>query len=264
MADQNEFGYNFDGDGLGGKTILVAGGTGGLGGAVSALLARDGARVIAGFRRDRSRAERLRDWISDIYGAEIELFEGDITDPSDRALYLDKAKSIGNFYGLVCLVGDPARVKFNDVTEDDLQDSMQKNYSGPLLLARDAALEMKRTRCSGAIVLFSTMQAVALFESSINYAGPKSALIHAARIMAQQWGGTDAVRVNVVAPGVNQAGMALDSIASGKYDFFVNEGIIPRFGRAEDIARVVRLLMEPDNYLTGQVITVDGGLTLRK
>jgi NAD(P)-dependent dehydrogenase (short-subunit alcohol dehydrogenase family) len=58
--------------------------------------------------------------------------------------------------------------------------------------------------------------------------------------------------------------MALESIASGKYDFFVDEGIIPRFGRAEDIARVVRLLVEPDNYLTGQVITVDGGLTLRK
>ena len=67
----------------------------------------------------------------------------------------------------------------------------------------------------------------------------------------------------MVAPGVNRAGMALESIESGKYDYFVEQGIIPRFGRAEDVARVVRLLLEPDNYLTGQVITVDGGLTLR-
>jgi NAD(P)-dependent dehydrogenase (short-subunit alcohol dehydrogenase family) len=58
--------------------------------------------------------------------------------------------------------------------------------------------------------------------------------------------------------------MALKSIASGKYDIFVDKGIIPRFGRAEDVAKVVRLLVEPDNYLTGQIITVDGGLTLRK
>jgi NAD(P)-dependent dehydrogenase (short-subunit alcohol dehydrogenase family) len=58
--------------------------------------------------------------------------------------------------------------------------------------------------------------------------------------------------------------MALKSIESGKYDFYIDQGIIPRFGRPQDVARVVRLLLEPDNYITGQVITVDGGLTLRR
>ena len=70
--------------------------------------------------------------------------------------------------------------------------------------------------------------------------------------------------MQVVAPGVTQAGMALTSVQSGKYDAYVRDQIIPRFGRPEDVARVVRLLLEPDNYLTGQVITVDGGLTLRR
>ena len=82
--------------------------------------------------------------------------------------------------------------------------------------------------------------------------------------MAKQWGGPGGVRVNVVAPGVNRAGMALKSIESGKYEFYVEQKIIPRFGRPEDVARVVRLLLEPDNYITGQVLTVDGGLTLRR
>ena len=132
------------------------------------------------------------------------------------------------------------------------------------MLAREAAARMKASKISGSIVLFSTMQAVAPFESSINYAGPKTALIQAARILAKQWGGPGGIRVNVIAPGVNKAGMALASIESGKYDFYVEQGIIPRFGRPEDIARVVRLLLEPDNYITGQVITVDGGLTLRR
>ena len=58
--------------------------------------------------------------------------------------------------------------------------------------------------------------------------------------------------------------MALKSIEAGKYDFYIQQEIIPRFGKPEDIARVVRLLLEPDNYITGQVITVDGGLTLRR
>lgn len=265
MTDERiPFEFDFDNAGIRDKTILVAGGSGGLGSAVSALLARDGARVVVGFRSNRSRAEQLRDWIREAFGAEIFLVEGDIADSTDRLQYLEKARAVGDLYGVVCMVGNPARVKFEEVGESDLADSMRENYVGPVLLARDAAAEMQKGQSSGAIVLFSTMQAVALFESSINYAGPKSALLHAARIMAKQWGGKDGIRVNVVAPGVNRAGMALDSIASGKYDFFVDEGVIPRFGRAEDIARVVRLLVEPDNYVTGQVITVDGGLTLRK
>ncbi len=77
-------------------------------------------------------------------------------------------------------------------------------------------------------------------------------------------GGPGGVRVNIVAPGVNRAGMALKSIESGKYDSYIDQKIIPRFGRPEDVARVVRLLLEPDNYITGQVMIVDGGLTLRR
>ena len=70
--------------------------------------------------------------------------------------------------------------------------------------------------------------------------------------------------MNVVAPGATIAGMAEGSIRSGKYDVYVERGIVPRFGRPEDIARAVRFLLEPDNYVTGQVLTVDGGLTPRR
>ena len=102
------------------------------------------------------------------------------------------------------------------------------------------------------------------FEGSLAYAGPKAALLHAARILAKEYGGPQDVRVNVVAPGATVAGMAKASIESGKYDPYVERGVIPRFGRPEDVARVVRLLLEPDSYVTGQVITIDGGLTLRR
>jgi NAD(P)-dependent dehydrogenase (short-subunit alcohol dehydrogenase family) len=58
--------------------------------------------------------------------------------------------------------------------------------------------------------------------------------------------------------------MARASIEAGKYDPYVERGVVPRFGRPEDVARVVRLLLEPDSYVTGQAIAVDGGLTLRR
>jgi len=261
----DSFDFDFDDRALAGKVVLVAGGTGGLGSATVALLARDGATVVAGYLSDRERAEALKQALEAKHDCKIHLVPGDISASDIRARYVECADSLGSgVYGMVCFTGDPARVKFDDVTESDLQDSLQNNYVAPLLLAREAANRMISRGNKGSIVLLSTMQAVAAFESSINYAGPKTALIGAARIMAKQWGGSEGIRVNVVAPGVNRAGMALKSIESGKYDFYVEQKIIPRFGRPEDVARVVRLLLEPDNYITGQVITVDGGLTLRR
>ena len=81
-------------------------------------------------------------------------------------------------------------------------------------------------------------------------------------LLAKQWG--PSLRVNVVVPGVTLVGMARSSVEAGKYDPAVRDQRIPRLGRPEDVARVIRLLLEPDNYITGQVITVDGGLTLRR
>jgi 3-oxoacyl-[acyl-carrier protein] reductase len=261
---ESEFQFDFNESRLEGKTILLAGGTGGLGSAVAVLLAREGASLVIGYRSDSDRASRLRAHLEG-YHVQVETVRGDLSDPEVRDGYITAARRMENeIYGLVCLVGDPARVKFDEAEMADLGASMEANYFGPILLARRFAQELQSSGRTGAIVLFSTMQAVEIFPSSIPYAAPKAALIHAARIMAKEWGGRTGIRVNVVAPGVNRAGMALSSIASGKYDFFVEKGIVSRFGRAEDVAKVVRLLVEPDNYITGQVITVDGGLTLRR
>jgi pteridine reductase len=84
-------------------------------------------------------------------------------------------------------------------------------------------------------------------------------LIHTARILAKQW----PIRVNVVAPGVNSAGMAEQSVRSGKYNFYLDKRIIPRWGHPKDVARAILFFLEPDNYVTGQILTVDGGLSLK-
>ncbi|MGB9604741.1 MAG: SDR family NAD(P)-dependent oxidoreductase, partial [Bryobacteraceae bacterium] len=165
-------------------------------------------------------------------------------------------------YGLVVLVGEAARVSDGAQWETVLKRSLEVNLAGPLALAREAAERMQAAGTPGAIVLFSTMQAVGLFPGSLPYAAPKAGLLHGARVLAREYRGPANIRINLVCPGVIAAGMAEASIASGKYDRYLREGIIPRFGRAEDVARAVRFLLEPDNYITGQVLVVDGGLTL--
>ena len=258
------FDFNFGERRLEGQTVLVAGGTGGLGSATVVLLAKEGASVVVGYRHDEERAKELQSFVTNLYGAEsVCLVKGDITVPEVRSDYVSAADSFGNgLYAMVCFTGDPARVKFAEASDLDLENSLRKNYMAPIMLERESAALMSKCKVSGAIVLVSSMQAVSVFKSSLNYAGPKVALAYAARILAKDWGGPGGIRVNVVSPGVNSAGMALASIDSGKYDHFIEEKIISRFGCPEDVARVIRLLVEPDNYLTGQVVTVDGGLTL--
>jgi NAD(P)-dependent dehydrogenase (short-subunit alcohol dehydrogenase family) len=236
---------------LKGREVVLAGGAGGLGAAVASLLVDEGARVILGFRANRERAARWQ--------RSAELVEADLTESAGRARLLDAAPHL---YGLVVFAGDPARVADPMQTEGAMARSHDVNYAGPILLAREAAERMKASAVEGAIVLFSTMQANALFPGSTVYAAQKAALQHAARILAKECRGRSNIRVNVVSPGVMSAGMAEASIASGKYDRFLHEGVISRFGRAEDVARAVRFLLEPDNYITGQVLCVDGGMTL--
>ena len=255
-----QFRYEFPESALAGRTVIVAGGTGGLGAATVALLAREGARVVLGFRSNRGRAEALRQAMQEQFGQTPALVEGDIAKPEIRCAFLDAIEELGAPpAGAVIFPGDPARVAFEALDQRAIQASLEANYIGPVLLAKDLGAAMERR--GGALVLLASMQAVTAFPSSLNYAAPKAALVHAARILAQQWPN---VRVNVVAPGATVAGMGGSSVSAGKYDSYIQSRAIPRFGRPEDVARAVRFFLEPDNYTTGQVLVVDGGLTLSR
>jgi len=230
---------------------VLAGGSGGLGSAAAGLLAAEGAKLVVSYRANRERAERLH--------GSARIVQADLAVDADRKRLLDAAPEI---YGLVIFAGDPARVPQGADPREAMIRSHEMNYLGPILLAREAAERMKAAGTPGAIVLFATMQAVALFPGSTAYAAQKAALVHAARILAKECRGLANIRVNVVSPGVTAAGMAEASVASGKYDRYLKEGVIPRYGRPADVARAVRFFLEPDNYVTGQVLSIDGGLTL--
>jgi 3-oxoacyl-[acyl-carrier protein] reductase len=234
-----------------GREVVLVGGAGGIGAAATEMLAAEGARLVIGYHSRRDRATKLEKL--------GRIVQADITVPDGRRALLDAAPEI---YGLVVFAGDPSRSAAPEDLEPAMRRSMEVNYLGPILLAREAAERMKARGMHGAIVLISTMQAVALFPGSTAYAGAKIALLHAARILAKECRGPVNIRVNVISPGVIAAGMAEASIASGKYDRYRTEGSVPRFGDPRDVACAVRFFLQPDNYVTGQSLSVDGGLTL--
>ena len=242
---------------LAGQTVALAGGSGGLGAAAACLLASEGARLVIGSRSGSERSKALQAAAHARGAQEALTVASDLTTEIGRTAFLDAAKGL---YGLVVFVGDPARGSGEDV----LRRSIEINYLAPILLARQAAERMQEAGVAGSIVLFASMQSSYPFEGSTAYGAAKAALVHAAKVLAKEAGGKANIRVNVVAPGATMAGMAQASLRSGKYDPFVADGVVPRFGRAEDVARAVRFFLEPDSYVTGQVLTVDGGMTLRR
>ena len=240
------------------RTIILAGGSGGLGAVLANFLVERGDQPILGCLRNIDRAHDVAADIKSRHGVAVPVVAGDVLEEETRVRLMDEASLLGSLYGLVPLVGEAARVPIEEATEQDLLAATRINFVAPLLLARDFASRVGTEDAS--IVFVSTMQAVGIFPGSTTYAAPKAALIHSARILARQWG-PQSIRVNVVAPGVTTTGMAEKSVASGKYDTYIERGVIARFGDPLDVARAIGLFLEPDNYLTGQVLTVDGGLT---
>jgi len=257
--------YDFTRRPLAGRVVLVAGGTGGLGTAVAAMLITEGAFPILGYRSDKGRAELVQQRLQDTYAGPVGLVRGDVCVDAERRRMVEDALRIRNrLDGLVALTGDPSRVKTETLDADGFREALDRNTVSSLLLARDVAAAMRDRSIPGAIVLLSSMQGTYPFENGLAYGVAKAALSHGARVLAKEFGGRAAVVVNVVAPGVTSAGMARASVDSGKYDAMIDRGVITRFGKPDDVARVIRVLIDPDCYVTGQTIVVDGGLTLRR
>jgi NAD(P)-dependent dehydrogenase (short-subunit alcohol dehydrogenase family) len=248
---------------LKGKSILIAGATGGLGQSVATELAARDASLMVVHHGDSDRATSLRNKLKD--RGDVNFHSCDFTVPEDIhdaiETFFDHSKEP---YGFVNLIGDPARVDWQKAQINHMQESFLRNASAPLQSAKEFGLHLREKKLPGSIVLFSSMQGVYPFEGSLYYGTPKAALIHGAKILAKEFGGDPFIRVNVIAPGVNQAGMAEESIKKGKYQKLVDQKIIPHYGDPASIGRLTVYLLEPGLYMTGQVLLYDGGLTLRR
>src|SRR5262249_4088761 len=167
-----------------GRTVILAGGSGGIGEAVADTVAARGAIPVIGCRSNRERAEALAQKLFERYGIRAPVVVGDILEDSVRGQLIGEARRIGILYGLVPLVGHPGRTPIETATEQNLLDSMRVNFIGPVLLARDFAAALGGA--DGSIVFISTMQSIGVFSGSTVYAAPKTALTHTALILAKQ------------------------------------------------------------------------------
>lgn len=234
---------------------IVTGGSRGIGRAVSMEMARSGYYVIVNYRSNDAAAAETMDQIRKAGGdGEIVRFDVADSDDTDRHMkeILNRHKKIDV---LVNNAGVTADGLFMMMPEDDWDRVLQTTLKGFYNMTKPVLRKMARSR-SGSIVSVSSVAALVPNRGQVNYSAAKSGLIAASRSLAAEVARLG-IRVNVVAPGLIETEM----IAHAPVDRI--KDIIPmnRIGRPEEVARVIRFLCSADaSYVTGQVISVNGGM----
>ncbi|WP_252393341.1 3-oxoacyl-[acyl-carrier-protein] reductase [Brockia lithotrophica] len=240
------------------RVALVTGASRGIGRAIALELARGGARVLVVYRGRRDAAEAVVEAIRGL-GSEALAEQGDVSRPeeADRLVSL----ALERFGRLDILVNNAGITRDNlllRMKDEEWEEVIRTNLSGPFYLMRAAAKHMVRAR-RGRIVNIASVVGLVGNPGQANYAAAKAGLIGLTKAAAKELA-SRGITVNAVAPGYIQTDMT-ESLPEAAKEALLR--LIPtgRFGSPEDVARAVRFLAGDDAaYITGHVLVVDGGM----
>ena len=248
---------------------LITGGTRGIGLGIARSLAREGCDLAVCGVRDESAVSETLDSLR-AEGADVMYCSADIAKASDREHLVQQVRQrYGRIHHLVNNAGVAPRERkdIRDVDEESYEWVMKVNLQGPFFLTQTVAnwmIEQRQTHpeWSGSIVNVSSVSATVASPSRGEYCISKAGLGMATQLWAARLG-EFGIPVYEVRPGITRTDMTAG--VKEKYDHLIEEGLLiqSRWGEPEDIGKAVAMLCRGDlPYSTGQVLMVDGGLTL--
>lgn len=248
---------------LEGRIVIVAGaGGGGLGTAVSRLAAEAGATVIGVSRRQENLDQHLGPMIAE--GLSVIPVAADVETDAGVATVMQRVRDTkGDLYGLVTVVGAGAPQTWGPstkVTRETWKNLFSQNLDSMFFMCQAVAAELKQQGRAGSLVAISSITGLGAHPYNIGYGTAKSAVLSVVRTLALELVSSN-IRVNAVAPGamVSPASLLPPNPA-------LERQAIPmgRKGDVKEVASAVLfLLSDMSSYMTGQCLTVDGGISLK-
>lgn len=243
-----------------GRVALVTGGTRGIGAAITEMLAQSGASVAAGYNRGEESAKKFAQQMHE-KGAKVSIHQGrvDQADDCNRV-----AKEVMDEYGRVDYLVNNAGITVDKTVRkmsvEDWQGVLNVNLSGAFQMTK-SVLEHMIERGSGRIVNISSVIGETGNIGQANYAASKAGLFGFSKSLALEMA-QRGITVNCVAPGFIATEM-VSAIPEATLAKVIEKIPQRRLGRPDEVARVVRFLLEDESaYITGAVFSINGGLDM--
>lgn len=242
------------------KIALVTGASRGIGREIAITLAKEGAAVVINYNGSKERAEEVKATI-EAEGGMAFLYQCDVSDfKACEAMAKDVIKEYGHLDILVNNAGITRDNLIMKMKEEDFDAVLNINLKGTFNTIRHFSRQMLRQR-SGKIINISSVSGILGNAGQANYAASKAGVIGLTKTMARELG-SRGITVNAVAPGFVDTEMT-EVLSDDVKETACRQIPLGSFGKPKDIADMVAFLAsEKADYITGQVISVDGGMNI--
>ena len=240
------------------ENILITGSSRGIGREIALYLAQNGYDIILHCNSSTQKAEEVKNEIEQL-GQKARVLKFDITNRAECAEILTQdIEQNGAYYGVILNAGISKDNVFPAMSDDEWDEVLNTNLGGFYNVLKPVVMPMILARKKGRIITMSSVSGLAGNRGQVNYSASKAGIIGATKSLALELA-KRGITVNCIAPGVIDTDMTKDLPVDEL------KKIIPmkRTGSAKEVASLTNYLMSEDaGYITGQVISVNGGLYL--